>query len=72
MALFLAAFVCGIGSAVFLFTRKPWADRMAVAGAELAVIFGLIVPGHRAAVGAQGVGRLVAWDARLTSTLVCG
>src|SRR5438874_12988728 len=43
MALFLAAFMSGIGSAVFLFTRKPWADRMAVAGAELSVILGLIV-----------------------------
>ena len=43
MAMFLTAFVSGIGSAVFLFTRKRWADRLAVAGAELTVIIGLIV-----------------------------
>ena len=36
------------------------ADRIAVPAAELAVLFGLIGPRHRAAVGAQGVGRLVA------------
>src|SRR3954465_14836985 len=43
MAMFLAAFVSGIGSAVFLFTRRPAADRLAVAGAELTSIIGLIV-----------------------------
>src|SRR5213078_2539671 len=43
MAMFLAAFVSGIGSAVFLFSRKPWADRLAVAGAELTIMVGLIV-----------------------------
>jgi heme exporter protein C len=70
MALFLAAFVSGIGSAIFLFTRKPWADRMAVAGAELAVIIGLIVlvTGPLWARKAWGVWWV--WDPRLTSTLV--
>src|SRR5688500_19099327 len=43
MAMFLAAFVSGTGSAVYLFSRKPWADRLAVAGAELTVILGLLV-----------------------------
>jgi heme exporter protein C len=43
MAMFLAAFVSGIGSAGFLFTRRPAADRLAVAGAELTSIIGLIV-----------------------------
>src|SRR3954467_862993 len=43
MTLFAAAFVSGVGSAIFLFGRKPWADRMAAAGAELASIIGLIV-----------------------------
>src|SRR5918993_1301440 len=43
MAMFLAAFMSGTGSGVFLFTRRPWADRLAVAGAELTVILGLIV-----------------------------
>src|SRR3954470_9282007 len=43
MAMFLAAFVSGIGSAVFLFTKKPVADRLAVAGAEMTVVLGLLV-----------------------------
>src|SRR3954467_13328756 len=43
MAMFYAAFASGIGSVVFIFAKKPWADRLAVAGAELAVIIGLLV-----------------------------
>ena len=70
MTMFLAAFVSGIGSAVFLFTRKPWADRLAVAGAELAVVLGLIVlvTGPLWARKAWGVWWV--WDPRVTSTLV--
>jgi heme exporter protein C len=70
MALFLAAFISGIGSAVFLFTRKPWADRMGVAGAELSVVLGLIVlvTGPLWARKAWGVWWV--WDPRVTSTLV--
>jgi heme exporter protein C len=70
MALFLAAFVSGTGSGIFLFTRKPWADRMGVAGAELAVIVGLVVlvTGPLWARKAWGVWWV--WDPRLTSTLV--
>lgn len=70
MTMFLAAFVSGIGSAVFLFTRKPWADRMAVSGAELAVVLGLIVlvTGPLWARRAWGVWWV--WDPRVTSTFV--
>ena len=70
MTMFLAAFVSGIGSAVFLFTRKPWADRMAVAGAELSVVLGLIVlvTGPLWARKAWGVWWV--WDPRVTSTFV--
>src|SRR5258708_33586856 len=56
MAMFLAAFVSGIGSAVFPFTRRPWAGRMAVAGAELTVIIGRIVLGTRPLWGRQAWG----------------
>src|SRR3982750_1442818 len=70
MAMFLAAFVSGIGSALFLFTRKWSADRLAVAGAELTVVIGLIV----LVTGPLGAGKAWGvwwqWDARLTSTLV--
>ena len=70
MAMFLAAFVSGIGSAVFLFTRKPWADRLAVAGAELTVIIGLIVLVTGPLWARKAWGVWWQWDARLTSTLV--
>src|SRR5260221_7755248 len=70
MAMFLAAFVSGIGSAGFLFTKKPAADRLAVAGAELTVIIGLLVllTGPLWARKAWGV--WWTWDVRVTSTLV--
>ncbi len=70
MALFLAAFVSGTGSAVFLFTRKPWADRLGVAGAELAVMLGLIVLVTGPLWARKAWGVWWQWDARLTSTLV--
>src|SRR5437868_10349817 len=70
MTMLLAAFVSGIGSATFLFTRKPWADRMGVAGAELAVVLGFIVlvTGPLWARKAWGVWWV--WDSRVRSTLV--
>jgi heme exporter protein C len=70
MAMFLAAFVSGIGSAMFLFTKKPSADRMAVAGAELTVIIGLIVLVTGPLWSRKAWGVWWQWDARLTSTLV--
>jgi heme exporter protein C len=70
LTLFAAAFVSGIGSAIFLFGKKPWADRLALAAAELTVVIGLIVliTGPLWARKAWGV--WWQWDARLTSTLV--
>jgi heme exporter protein C len=70
MALFLAAFVSGAGSAVFLFTRRPAADRLAVAGAELTSILGLIVLVTGPLWARKAWGVWWQWDARLTSTLV--
>ena len=70
MALFLAAFVSGVGSAVFLFTRRPAGDRLAVAGAELTVVLGLIVLVTGPLWARKAWGVWWQWDARLTSTLV--
>src|SRR6187549_4043785 len=70
MGLFLAAFVSGIGSALFLFTKKPSADRIAVAGAELTVMLGLIVLVTGPLWARKAWGVWWQWDARLTSTLV--
>ena len=38
--MFLAIFVCGISSGIYLFKERPAADRLAVSAAELAVLFG--------------------------------
>ena len=70
MAMFLAAFVSGTGSGVFLFTRRPWADRLAVAGAELTIVLGLIVLVTGPIWARKAWGVWWQWDARLTSTLV--
>jgi heme exporter protein C len=70
MMLFLTAFVCGIASAVYLFTRRRFWDHVAVAGAELTVVLGLItlVMGPLWARKAWGI--WWDWEPRLTSTLV--
>ena len=70
MAMFLAAFVSGIGSAMFLFTKKPQWDRWAVAGAELTIVIGLIVLVTGPLWARKAWGVWWQWDARLTSTLV--
>ncbi len=70
IAMFLAVFVCGCSSAVYLFRGKASADRLAVASAELAVLFGLmgLMTGPLWAIKAWGV--WWQWDARLTMALI--
>ncbi|HVZ21455.1 MAG TPA: cytochrome c biogenesis protein CcsA, partial [Vicinamibacterales bacterium] len=70
MTMMLTAIVCGVASALFLARRKPIDDRVAVAAAELAVVFGVIVliTGPLWARKAWGVWWV--WDARITSTFV--
>jgi heme exporter protein C len=65
-----SAIVCGIASAIFLARRRRRADHYALAAAELAVVFGVIVfvTGPLWARAAWGV--WWQWDARLTITLV--
>lgn len=70
MVMFLSAFVCGIASAIFLFGKKPRADRLAVAAAELTVVFGLIVLVTGPLWARKAWGVWWQWDARLTSTLL--
>jgi heme exporter protein C len=70
MAMFLAAFASGIGSAVFLFGKKPWADRLAVAGAELTVIIGLLVLVTGPLWARKAWGVWWQWDAKLTIALL--
>ena len=66
----VAAVVCGIASARYLFAGAPHQDRVAWAAAELAVLFGIItlVTGPLWARKAWGV--WWQWDVRLTSSLM--
>ena len=70
MAMFLAIFILGISSVIYLFQRKPVADRLAVAAAELAVVFGLmgLITGPLWGIKAWGV--WWQWDARLTMAVI--
>ncbi|HSC27187.1 MAG TPA: cytochrome c biogenesis protein CcsA [Vicinamibacterales bacterium] len=70
MAMFVSAFVCGIASAVYLFGRRPAADRIAVSAAELTALFGVIVLISGPLWARKAWGVWWQWDARLTSTLV--
>ena len=70
MTMMVAALLCGGASAIYLFTRRPGADRVAVAAAELTVVFGIItlVTGPLWARKSWGV--WWQWDARITATFV--
>jgi heme exporter protein C len=70
MAMFLAAFASGIGSAGLLFTKKPSWDRLAVAGAELTSIIGLLVLVTGPLWARKAWGAWWVWDSRITSTFV--
>jgi heme exporter protein C len=70
MVMLLSALVCGVASGLYLFKGKPTADRVALAAAELTVVFGalVLITGPLWARKAWGV--WWQWDARLTSSLV--
>jgi heme exporter protein C len=70
MMMFLGAFVSGIASALYLAKGRPGADRVAVAGAELTVLFGLIVLTTGPLWARKAWGVWWQWDARLTSSLL--
>jgi heme exporter protein C len=69
-AMFTGAFMCGIASAIYLFKGSRRADHYAIAGAELAVVFGLIglITGPLWARKAWGV--WWEWDVKLTLALI--
>jgi heme exporter protein C len=68
--LLLSTIVCAIGSVGYLFAGSERGDRVALASAELGVVFGLctLVTGPLWARVAWGV--YWTWDARLTSSLL--
>ena len=66
----LSAFVCGIASGRYLWGRQRRADHLAVAAAELVVLFGTIVLVTGPLWARKSWGVWWQWDARLTITLV--
>jgi len=70
MMMFLAAFTCGIASAVYLFKNTRAADRLASAAGELTTIFGLIVLVTGPIWARKRWGHWWEWDARLTLSLL--
>lgn len=70
IVMFLAVFISGIGSALYLFRRIPAADRLAFAAAELAVLFGVIGLTTGPLWGRKAWGVWWQWDARLTMALI--
>ena len=68
--LFASVTVCGVCSLVFLKNRKPWYDDLALAGAEVAVVFGaaVLVTGSIWAEAAWD--KWWVWEKRLTMSLL--
>jgi heme exporter protein C len=67
---FTSVFVCGIASVIYLVRRTRTADHVAVAAAELAVLFGAIVLVTGPLWARKAWGTFWVWDARTTSSLV--
>ncbi len=70
MTAMLSAFVCGFASAYYLWRRNPKADHVALAAAEMVVVFGLIVLVTGPLWARKAWGVWWQWEARLTITLV--
>ena len=64
------AIVCGVASARFLATGDPRHDRLAIAAAELTVLFGLLTLVTGPLWARRSWGQWWVWDARVTSSLV--
>jgi heme exporter protein C len=69
-AMFTGVFICGIESLIFLFKKKPAADRVAAAAGELTVLFGLMGLVTGPLWGRKAWGVWWQWDARLTMALL--
>lgn len=70
MIMFMSAFVCGISSGLYLWRRRPGADRVAVAAGELTALFGVIVLVTGPLWARKSWGVWWQWDARLTMSLL--
>ena len=70
MTMLVSALTCGVASAIYLFSRRPGADRVAVASAELSVVFGLLVFVTGPLWARKAWGTWWIWDPRITSTFI--
>lgn len=70
IAMYSALTVCGVASTIYLFKGSREADRIAVAAAELAVLFGLFGLVTGSLWGRKAWGVWWQWDARLTTALL--
>jgi heme exporter protein C len=70
IAMYAGIAVCGVASVVYLFKSRPAADRLAVAAAELIVLFGAIGLVTGPLWGRKAWGVWWQWDARLTMALL--
>jgi heme exporter protein C len=70
MAMYTAIAVCGVASAVYLFRGDKAADAYAAAGAEVAVLFGLMGLVSGPLWGRKAWGVWLVWEPRLTSALL--
>ena len=68
--MFLAIFICGIASGIYLFKERPAADRLAVSAAELAVLFGAMGLTSGPLWARVSWGAWWVWDVRLTLALI--
>ena len=68
--MFLSTFVCAGGSIAYLFKGSERGDRLAVAAAELGVLFGVCTLTTGPLWGRKAWGVWWQWDARLTSSLL--
>lgn len=69
-AMFLAALLTAVGGIAYLFRRRRWGDELGAAGAELTVLFGLLVLITGPLWARKAWGSYWVWDVRLTTVLL--
>lgn len=69
-AFYIGAVACFIGSVGYLLKPNDWTDALARAGAEAAIVFGVMEIISGALWGAKSWGHYWAWDPRLTTALL--
>jgi heme exporter protein C len=69
-AMYIGATACLVGSVAYLARASDWSDALALAGAEVAVVFGTIVLTTGPLWGAKAWGTFWTWDPRLTTQLL--